>query len=163
MAIRRVSEKLQSHFIDNIGFDNNSDIVIQTDLFEVTIAKSHSISQNLKGLYDLVNFDKGDFLTITQGIHQVTIISNKRHKNNILTLLKREKTIKEINNLSSVAIRIPEDSINTVGLFFIVTRALAWENIPIVEIVSTFTELIFILKENNVISAYNAINNLLKK
>ena|SRR3989344_7042968 len=161
MALRRLSDKLNTNFIDKIKFDTDTDVVIQTDLFEITLSKSLSIFKTLKNLYDRINFDKGDFLTITQGLHQITIISNKRFKKNFSNLLNSEKTIKEINNLASLTIRIPENAIDTVGLFFMITRALAWENVSIVEIVSTFTELTFILRENDITHSYDCIKKLI--
>jgi len=147
MALRRLSDKLNTNFIDKIKFDTDTDVVIQTDLFEITLSKSLSIFKTLKNLYDRINFDKGDFLTITQGLHQITIISNKRFKKNFSNLLNSEKTIKEINNLASLTIRIPENAIDTVGLFFMITRALAW--------------LTFILRENDITHSYDCIKKLI--
>ena len=162
MALRRLSDKLNTKFTDKIKFEDDTDITIQSELFEVTVIKSSTIFQTLKGLYDKVDFDKGDFLTITQGIHQVTIISNKRYKKEFLNALKKEKILKEVDNLSSLTIKIPINAIDTVGLFFMATRALAWENIPITEIVSTLTELTIILREKHITTAYNSIKRLIK-
>lgn len=162
MALRRLSDNLNKEFTDKIKFEDDTDITIQSELFEVTVIKSSTIFQTLKGLYDKVDFDKGDFLTITQGIHQVTIISNKRYKKEFLNALKKEKILKEVDNLSSLTIKIPINAIDTVGLFFMATRALAWENIPIIEIVSTLTELTIILREKHITTAYNSIKDLIR-
>ena len=162
MALRRLSDKLNTKFTDKIKFEDDTDITIQSELFEVTVIKYSTIFQTIKGLYDKDDFDKGDFLTITQGIHQVTIISNKRYKKEFLNALKKEKILKEVDNLSSLTIKIPINAIDTVGLFFMATRALAWENIPITEIVSTLTELTIILREKHITTAYNSIKRLIK-
>jgi len=162
MALRRLSERLSIKFSDIIKFDKDTDITTQSELFEISVIKSSTVFQTLKSLYDKVDFEKGDFLTITQGIHQVTVISNKRYKKEFTKTLNKEKILKDIDNLASLTIKIPISSIDTPGLFFLVTRALTWENISIVEIVSTFTELTFILREKDITAAYRVIKNLLK-
>ena len=44
---------------------------------------------------------------------------------------------------------IPEDSIEVSGLYYLFTKSLAWENISIVDVISTYTEMTFIVKEKN--------------
>ncbi|MBI4143758.1 hypothetical protein HY486_00740 [Candidatus Woesearchaeota archaeon] len=162
MALRRLSEKLQTGFTDKIRFDKDTDIVLQSELFEITLLKSSTLFKILKSLYDKVNFDQGDFLTITQGVHQATIISNKRYKKQFFSTLKGEKILSEIEGLTSITIKLPPTAINEVGLLFMATRTLAWESIPIVELVSTFTELTIIVREKHLTAGYNAIKQLIK-
>ena len=66
-----------------------------------------------------------------------------------------------MENLSSLTLNIPESSIETIGLFYIVTRALNWENINIIDIVSTYTEMTFIVKEEDTARSFNALKRLL--
>ena len=58
---------------------------------------------------------------------------------------------------------IPIEAIETVGLFYIVTRALNWENINIVDIVSTLTEMTFIINESDTPKAFNALKRLIEQ
>jgi aspartokinase len=162
MAIRRLSEKLQGTFVGQapVRF-KESDITIRSDLFEVTFSKSSESAKCITKMYNLVDFEKGDLLTVTQGLHEITAISNKKYKNEILKILLNENVEKHIDSLSSLTVKIPESAVNTVGVFYVVTKALNWENISIVEIVSTFTELTFILREDDVSLAFNTVKNLI--
>ena len=164
MSLRRLSEKLEKNFIKQaqIRF-KETDITIKSNLFEITVLKSSVIISNIKRLYDLMDFSRGDFLTITQGVYEITIISNKKYKNKIEKILEEEKIVKTIDNLSSLTIKIPIEAVEQIGLFYIVTKALNWENINIIEIVSTLTEMTFILKEDDISQAFNILKKLIEE
>lgn len=162
MALRRFSQKMEKGFIRKaqIRF-KETDITIKSGLFEITILKGSSFTiHTIKKIYDLIDYSKGDFLTVTQGIYEITIISNKKHKDRIQKILEDEKTVKVIDGLSSLTVRIPIEAIETVGLFYVITKALNWENINIIEIVSTLTEMTFIFKEEDVARAFNVMKSL---
>ena len=163
MALRRLSEKLEKNFIkqSQIHF-KETDITIKSDLFEITFSKSQASINSIKKLYDRVDFSKGDFLTITYGVYEITIISNKRYKSKIQKIFEYEKTIKIIDNLSSLTIKVPMELVEQIGLFYTVTKALNWVNINIVEIVSTLTEMTFIVKEDDIPRTFNTIKKLVE-
>lgn len=163
MAIRRLSEKLEQSFISKAKFDKNSDITLKSNLIEITVYKMEDSQEYIKELYFLVDIKGGDFLTITQGLHELMIITNERYEKKILEMFPNKLIKKSIKNLSSITINIPEESIETVGLFYIVTRALNWENINIVDIVSTFTEMTFIIKEEDTARSFNVLKELIKE
>lgn len=164
MALRRLSEKLENGFIAQarIRF-RESDITIKSDLVEWTFLQSATSMKCIKKLYDAVDFSRGDFLTITHGVYEITLISNKRHSEKIRKIFTGEKVVKKIDNLSSLTIKIPIEAVEQVGLFYIVTKALNWENINIIEIVSTLTEMTFILKEDDISRAFTTITKLTKE
>lgn len=161
MAIRRLAEKLNQTFIAKAKFDKDTDITIKSDLIEIITFKLEDIESYLKKLYGIVDFKKGDFLTITQGINEVMIITNKKYENKILGIFPIRAIKKTIKKLSSITINIPESSVGTLGLFYMITRTLAWENINIVDIVSTFTELTFIIDEDDTARAFDTLKKLI--
>jgi hypothetical protein len=55
------------------------------------------------------------------------------------------------------------DFLHTQGVIFNVVRALAWENINIFEIVSTTTDLTFILNKKDFLKGYKVLGQLEKK
>ena len=162
MALRRHAEKLERKFEKKIKFNKDTDITIKSNLVEITVEKTPTIFKELEKLYKIVDFSKGDILTITQGNHEVTIISNDKYKDKVLKSLGKEKIISKIDDLVSLSISLPENAINEYGLFYLVGRALTWENISIVEVVSTFRELTLILKEKDSTKAFNAMQKLIK-
>lgn len=160
MALRRLAEKLEKKLAVQIKF-KDTDITIKSDLFETTVLKSPSVMSNIRKMYDLIDVSKGDFLTVTHGIYEITVISNKKYKDKIPKILASEKIIKTIDKLSSLTLKIPVEAVETPGFFYVVTKALNWENINIVEIVSTLTELTFIIKEDDTARAFETLKQLI--
>ena len=56
-----------------------------------------------------------------------------------------------------------KEFISSPGVIFTAIRKLAWEGINIYEIVSTMTELTFILNKEDSMKAYNVLQELLEK
>ena len=164
MALRRLKDELDKSFVkgQSIKF-SESDMIIKSDLVEMTFVNSVSIITNIIKLYDSIDFSKGDFLTITHGLYEITIIYSRKYKGKIKKFFESEKMIKSIEGLSSLTIRIPEQAINTIGFFYVVTKNLNWENINIIEIVSTLTEMTFILREDDIPRAFNTVKKLIEE
>ena len=164
MAIRRLSDELEESIVRKpaIRF-KESDLTIKSGLFEITALKSDSIIYNIKRLYDLMNFSRGDFLAIVHGLHEVSIISNTKNKEKIERVFAEETKIKIVERLSSLTIKLPPEAVDTIGYFYVITKALNWENINIVEIVSTYTEMTFIIKEQDVPRAFSAIKIVIEE
>jgi aspartokinase len=127
----------------------------------ITIYKQEDIQQAIKKIYEIIDFKKGDFLTITQGLNEIMIITNQKYKTQILNLFQKKNIKKIIKELVSLTINISEEAVETIGLFYISTRALNWENINIIDIVSTLTEMTFIIEEDNTSRAFNTLRKLI--
>ncbi len=163
MAIRRLGEKLEKTFVVRPKFDKKSDITIKSDLVAITLYKNDKAEKHIKNIYDIISLKEGDLLTITQGLQEIMIITNRKHRKEMLKLFPKSSIKKIIKSLSSVTIKVPLESIRTVGLFYSVTRALTWENINIVDIVSTLTEMTFILDEDDTARAFEILKRLIKE
>ncbi len=164
MAIRRFAEELEEDLIrkPKIRFDE-SDITIKSDLFEFTVLKSDSVIQRIKKLYDLMNFSRGDFLAVVHGLYEISIICNRKYTEKIEKIFEEETTKKIVAKLSSMTIKLPPEAVDTVGYFYTITKALNWENINIVEIVSTYTEMTFIIKEDDIPRAFSTLRFIIEQ
>lgn len=162
MAIRRLSEHLAESFVSKSSeMLKGSDITITSGIFEMTVRKDARALGNVSKLYELVDLSKGDFLTITHGIYEMTIISNAKYRKRISEMFGKHEIINVVERLSSLIVRIPPESVEAVGVLYALTKALSWENINIVEVVSTLTEEIFIIREKDAASAFGAINKMI--
>ncbi|HUB92540.1 MAG TPA: hypothetical protein VL945_01120 [Candidatus Saccharimonadales bacterium] len=163
MAIRRFTDALKESFVGapqlNLG---NADITITSGIFEISAVKDVDTMKLVSRLYGMVDFEKGDFLTITQGLYEITILSNAKYKAKMLDLFDKRDVKKVSTGLSSLTVRIPEKAAEEIGLLYSLTKALSWENVNLVEVVSTLTEEIFIIKEEDTAVAFDAIKRLIK-
>lgn len=131
---------------------------------EFNIVKSQNLLAKIKNLYTIVDFEKGDTLNIIVGNNEITIIINEKHMKKVTDFLKEEKTINKESDLVALAISFTsKDFFDTPGVIFTAVRKLAWENVNIYEIVSTMTELTFILSKKDSMKAYNVLQGLVGK
>jgi len=103
MALNRLSKKTQKKQKSQQKiFSSAPDLMVRSNLFEITLANSEFLIQKQKKLLDRINMRQNYFLTFTQGIFQTTIIASKELKNKILAIFKGEKIISQLENLSSI-------------------------------------------------------------
>lgn len=162
MAIRRFGESLENHTAGCTRFDATCDVSIRSDLIEFALHKTDEAQQFIKNIHEQIDVYSGDVLTITRGLHEIMIITNKKYEFYITQKLSEHTIKKTISDLASITITIPENAAETQGYFYIITRALSWENINIVEIVSTLTEMTLLLSENDVGRSFDIIKRVMK-
>ena len=162
MALRRYAESLKAKH-KKIIFDYSSEIILKTDICDLSLLRSTSLLNKLKRLYDVVDFEKGDILNIIHGRHEVSVVTNERYREKLLNLLTSEKILNIEKNLVSLTLTYSKDFLYTPGVIFNIVRNIAWENINIYEIVSTNTELTFILNKKDAIKGYKVLEKLVEK
>ena len=162
MALRRYAESLKAKH-KKIIFDYSSEIILKTDICDLSLLRSTSLLNKLKRLYDVVDFEKGDILNIIHGRHEVSVVTNERYRDKLLNLLTGEKILNIEKNLVSLTLTYSKDFLYTPGVIFNIVRNIAWENINIYEVVSTNTELTFILNKKDAIKGYKVLEKLVKK
>lgn len=164
MALRRYAEELQSFDKNARKFCFKGEIIMRTNIMDFNVVKSDTLLSKIKNIYSLVNFGRGGTLNIILGSNEVSIVYNEKYKERLSTFLKGEKIIKKEFDLVALSIIFDtKDFISTPGVVFTAVRKLAWEQINIFEIISTMTELTFILSKKDSMKAYNALQELIKK
>ena len=164
MALRRYEEELH-------GFDKNirrfkfqGEIMMRTNIMDFNVVKSSNLLNKIKNIYSLVDFSKGDTLNIILGSNEVSIVANEKYKEKLSDFLKGEKILnKEFDLVSLTIVFEGKNFLITPGVIFTTIRKLAWEQINIYEIVSTMTELTFILSKKDSMKAYNVLQELVGK
>lgn|SRR3989338_4489891 len=161
MALRRHEEELHGFDIKSKKFRFSGEILMRTNIIDFNILKSPSLLSKIKNIYNIVNFEKGDSLNVILGNNEVSIVINDKFEKKISEFLRREKIIHKENGLVSISIIFKAGGfISTPGVIFTAVRKLAWEQINIYEIVSTNTELTFILRKKDSMRAYEVLSGL---
>ena len=146
-----------------ITFDYSSEIILKTDICDISVLRSPLLFTKLKKIYDIVDFEKGDLLNLIHGKSEVSIVTNERYRAKLLDFLKDQKILNVEKDLVSLSLTYPKEFFNTPGVIFNVVRNIAWENINIFEIVSTNSELTFIISKKEAIKSYKALEKLVKR
>ena len=163
MSLRRYADEIEQISEKPKQFNFKSEIVMKTNICDISIIKSISLMSKIKNLYDLVDFRKGDTLNIILGDNEVSIVTNEKHKEKLIKFLKGEKIQNKESSLVSLTMRFSDDFIHTPGVISTIVRNMAWENINMFEVVSTLTELTLIIKQKDSTRAYEALQKLIEK
>ncbi len=163
MALRRHAEKLQEQSQARQKFSYKSDIMMKSNLLDLSVLKTLGIFAKIKNIYDLVDFEKGDTLNIIQGNYEISIVINSRYKDKLLQILENEKINIIEENLSAITVNFSKEYVDTPGVLFEFTRKLAWNNINVVEIISTSKELTFIIAKKDASAAFEALQELIEE
>jgi aspartokinase len=163
MALRRHAEKLQERSVVRKTFKFNPEIVLKTNLCDLSVVKTHTALETLREVHKLVDYEKGETLNIIQGNYEISIVISQKHLSSLKKLLHKEKILNIEKNLVSLTLALTDEFLYTPGILALATRKLAWENINIFENISTMTELIFIIADKDVVRAYNSFKELIQK
>jgi len=164
MALRRYSEEIAEHRKKSKAFSLKGEILLKTNICDFTILKSPSLLVKLKNIHNLVNFEKGDTLNVIIGNNEVAIVINERYAQKLTKFLSGEKILNKEQDLVALSIIFSgEEFFYTPGVIFNAVRKLAWESINIYEIISTMTELTFILSKKDSMKAYNVLQEMVSK
>ena len=164
MALRRYADEISEHRKKTGKFDYAGEILMKTNICDVNFVKSHTLTAKLKTIHNLVNFERGDTLNVIIGNNEVSIVINEKYMEKLLKFMSGEKMLNKEQELVALTIIFTSDDfIHTPGVIFNAVRKLAWENINIYEIVSTMTELTFILNKKDSMKAYNVLGEMVGK
>ena len=141
--------------------DTPKNIILKTDICDIILQRSPALFVKIKKLYDIVDFEKGDILNIIHGRSEVSIVTNERHKKQTLDFLKEENILIVEEDLVSLTLTYTKEYFYTPGIIYNIIRNIAWENINIYEIVSTHSELTFIIAKKDAVKGYKALEKLI--
>jgi aspartokinase len=160
-ALRRYAERMDVRFKEIKFAADTSEVNLKTNIIDINVQKTMGLFDKLKRIYDIIKFDKGDNLHIIYGRNTVNIITNERYKKPISLFLQNEKILEIKENLVALAFTIDKDLVKTPGVLFQIARNFAWESINIIEIISIDLEIVFIVKEEDAVTGYKALQRLI--
>ncbi len=119
--------------------------------------KNKIMDKNMEKLYEKILLKEGK-LNIVEGNYEITLISENSLKRKIISIMG--EPIKEINDLVMITLSFSEEMLETPGFISYVLKELSFENINIVEILSSHRELSLIIREEEFIDAYKCIQRI---
>jgi len=164
MALRRLAEKLKCNEVQTPRFGENCEVMIRSNLFNLTVVSTPSAFEIIHNFRERIAHDRGEIFTVTHGLHELTAISNRIHLEPLRSALHDETITAVFPQISMLVIRIAnEEYSKTPGYLYTLTKALAWKNINIIEIISTHTEVGFTIADEDVPRTYEAMMNVISE
>lgn len=161
MALRRYSDKLDKKIAIPKTLLKGTSLTMTSHLCRINVSVSKNIRHLIEEFYKIVDFSVGGILNITKGNYEIGIVTNIEYKDSLLNILKDENVLKIENNLVALSIKYSLKSSETPGVIFAFTRAFAWENINICEVISTLTETTYVIEGKDATRAFSALQKVI--
>ncbi|MEM4489671.1 MAG: ACT domain-containing protein [Desulfurococcaceae archaeon] len=143
-------------------------------IMEILASTSIEVKTNLVILtYDVTLFKdiarlaselagKTRFLSITQSVGNITIITNMEIYDYIKKNIKAEPLL-DIMDVSALILVSPPENIKTPGFIAYITMILAQQGINIIQIVSAHNDTILVIDKQDAVRAFNIVERLIEE
>jgi aspartokinase len=161
MAIRRAQGHLSKGSNLNWKFPKNLEISLKSELFEVAIKRNDRAQEIMDKINAVIDKDKGDTFTFVEGTYEYMILINQKYMDRVLNALKKEKITSRRVSVGYVTVNWENMTKDIPGIYYRITRALAFRNISIQSFHTIGAEMMIIFKSDVLSEAYQTIHNLL--
>lgn len=160
MALKRHADELSAKR-PNVEFVHKvRNITVRSDLAEMAFRNSPNLSRIHQKLLKIGEGYDNPFSYYSEGHAETTFVISDVLLPHLKNLAEEEECIGEFTNLSSISVRLPDDTVHIPGVYYPFIKAFAWERINFIEIISHFTELNFVVEEKDVERAFATIKRL---
>jgi hypothetical protein len=162
MALKRLAPRFTSRSAEvNRLLRRMGELTVRSSLVEFTFRNSDTILERQKELLAAIHRRKDSFLTVTQGVVEVTVVASAALAEKIEEVFAGEKTVSRLDDLSAINIRLPRETVHTPGVHYVLLKQLAFADINVVEVVSTYTELTVVISHKEVDRAFTVLKRFL--
>lgn len=134
------------------------DISIKSPLTELSYDKSAGLVKEVNRFRASLSADKS-FFTVTQGLDEVTIIMPETLRDKALAHIS-QKPKGQYSNLVAITIRIAVDNyVETPNMIYSLVASLAAQRINLIEIISTYSEISFIIRQSDMKRTIDVFKN----
>ena len=156
MALRRAATQIKKKK-NNYPIISPEELIVRSGIVEYTFEKSDTIAMAVASFLQQSAKEKKYFSVVTEGVFEVAVIMSKHYEHIAQETFKHEKITARQDRISAITIRLPRNNVIVPGVYFRFLQKLAWENINVVDIVSTLTEFTVLLSENEVDRAFTLL------
>ena len=157
MSTKRVADKIKNCKKDPLKEKNLFDITVKLNISEYTFKRTETLLQKHERLLSLTKNSELGFFAFTYGIFEMTVLISTKFEDLMLDIFKGEKLTSKIGDLSALILKLPKNAYSSPGIYFNILRQLAWENINIVEVVSTLNEFSIIINDKEIDRAFSIL------
>lgn len=158
MALRRYHPK-RSKFTSK-NFRELGDMIVRSGITEFTFLNSKDTINKKAELLNQIKDQTGIYLNYSSNFQESIFLVSTSLQSTIREVFKDEKLVSVSDELSSITIALPEKNTQTVGLYFYIFKLLAYEGIPVYEVISTSNYFTLFLEKDYVNQAFLLMNEI---
>jgi hypothetical protein len=160
MALKRIQPKIDRKNAVYEELQKLKNLTVRSGLIEYAFRNSVELIPIYKTLMDALNDERELFVNLSQGVSETTIIASQALQKKIEQLIPKSLFIGKILNLAAITLRLREEHIYVPGIHYALSKALAWENINIIETISSYSEVTFVVEKKDLERAFACIRTV---
>jgi hypothetical protein len=145
-ALTRIRAEVKEKFEIKL---NINDVSLKIPITEFNFAKNADHNQKISRLYQELAKVENSFLNIISGNTETGIFVNSKYEQQVLAIFSTQKPNLFLPNLGAISIKFDSNCLEVSGVVYQILKYLVWENINLLEVISTYTELTLIVNQNN--------------
>lgn len=156
--LEEVTEQNAKSIVENLG-----DITVRSNLADYTFQNSPTMHLRQTQLLERIKDMGGIFCTFSQGISETTLVVSEGVSALVEEIFAQETMIAKNSKLSLITVQLPKDNTLYPGVYYFLFKELAWDNINIIEVISTTNEFTIVLNDNDIQRAFFILMNAKQK
>ncbi|SMO86356.1 hypothetical protein SAMN06265379_110126 [Saccharicrinis carchari] len=165
MALNRLSPQVDISLQRGINKMINmlGDIIVRSDLVDYTFKNSDTLIKCHSRVFESLSHHRDTFYTMVRGMNESNIVISGIYANLVDENFNEEELQVKTENLSAITLKLHESNTQVPGFYYYILKAVAWEGINIVEVISTTNEFTVLVNDEDVDRAFSVLKNLKKK
>lgn len=159
MALHRLQGSLKQPPSGEQMLKQMHDITVRSSLVELVFDNTDG-TELLEDLVAAAKKRKDTFVNFSRGLHETLLIVNREFEKHLAPVLKKQKNVRRKDGLSAITMHLPESSLDAPGVYYPILKAIAWEGISFVEVMSVDTEFSIIFEDKDVDRAFAVLKRL---
>ena len=162
MALKRLSPSYYyqvsagiKNFLSRLG-----EFVVRYDIRNYTFVNSPSLISSQPIVFRRVAQQPDLYYSFSQGLYESTIVCSKNLKSTITELFANEKLLTHKEDLAALTVMLPRDNTEISGIYYFIFKELAWQNINVIEVISTTNEITLVVAERDLEESFRLIRKL---
>lgn len=150
--LEQISDRRTRNVVQNIG-----DIIVRSNLCDYTFRNSATLYQCQADLLKNVQSMKDIFCTFSQGVYETTLVVSSVTQPLVDEIFAKEQKLAQGINLSSITIKLPLENTDCPGVYYYIFKELAWDNINVLEVISTTNEFTVVVSDDDIQQAFTIL------
>lgn len=163
VALSRISQEQyapkQKPLLPDVVIDH---LAVKTGIVEFCFDRTRVNKERIQKLYHHSDFANADLFYAVQGVSEISLLASQNLKKAINKAFDKERPKFFRDKLVCLSVRFDEKYIEVPNVVYVFIREFALRRINVIEIVSTFSELSFILDEDDLQEAFMLLSSLQK-
>ncbi len=130
-------------------------VTIHSGLSTVTYPRNPEVQAKLNALYNRIH-EEGGFCSLSQGLRELTAIFESRFRPELGQQI-RQPPLYEHERLASVGVQFGARYADIPGMLYMLLQRVTLQNINLIEITSTYTEIIFFIDETDTRTVFDTL------